>query len=213
MSSTARGGKRSEADHYPTPAWCVDRLLEACALPGGRWLEPCAGEGAIAEAVLASRDDVMFDLHELRPDCLPALQRIVPDGRIALGDVLLRSPPRTRYDVVITNPPFSSAQPVLEWSLRAGTTVVLLLRLNFLGTRGRAAFMRRHPPDVYVLPDRPSFTGKGTDSIEYAWFVWPRERREAGTIRVLATTDKDQRQQRKPVRGPDQPAPKDALRR
>ena len=91
--------------------------------------------------------------------------------------------------------------------------VVLLLRLNFLGTRGRAAFMRRHPPAVYVLPDRPSFTGKGTDSIEYAWFVWPRERREAGTIRVLATTDKDQRQQRKPVRGPDQPAPKDALRR
>ena len=29
MSSTNRGGQRSEADFYPTPAWLVDRLLEA----------------------------------------------------------------------------------------------------------------------------------------------------------------------------------------
>ena len=25
-------------DYYPTPAWCVRRLLEAVDLPGGRWL-------------------------------------------------------------------------------------------------------------------------------------------------------------------------------
>lgn len=35
--------------------------------------------------------------------------------------------------------------------------------------------MRSHTPDIYVLPNRPSFSGKGTDSIEYAWFVWRKE--------------------------------------
>ena len=30
MSATGRGSERETADFYPTPAWCVDRLVEAC---------------------------------------------------------------------------------------------------------------------------------------------------------------------------------------
>ena len=48
-----------------------------------------------------------------------------------------------------------------------------LLRINFLGSQKRYDFWQQFPPDgLYVLSKRPSFTGKGTDSIDYAWFVW-----------------------------------------
>ena len=72
--------------------------------------------------------------------------------------------------------------------------VVMLLRLNFLAGGGRADFMRAQEPDVYVLPNRPSFTGHGTDSCEYAWFVFGASRpKPSGIVRVLATTPKEQR--------------------
>ena len=34
-------------------------------------------------------------------------------------------------------------------------------------------FWKAYPVNkLYVLSKRPSFTGKGTDSAAYAWFVW-----------------------------------------
>jgi hypothetical protein len=53
--------------------------------------------------------------------------------------------------------------------------------------------MRARTPDVYVLPNRPSFTGGSTDSIEYAWFVWRTRAARSGTIRVLAETGREER--------------------
>jgi hypothetical protein len=78
-------------------------------------------------------------------------------------------------DTVIMNPPFSLGLSFVEYALshtRRGATIVALLRLAFLEGQGRAELHRKHPSDVYVLPKRPSFTGKGTDSSAYGWFVW-----------------------------------------
>lgn len=51
--------------------------------------------------------------------------------------------------------------------------VCMLLRVNFLGSQKRAAWMRANTPSVYVLPKRPSFKSDGkTDATEYAWFLW-----------------------------------------
>ena len=80
MSSTNRGGKRQDLDVYPTPAWVVDRLLEVVDFPGGRWLEPCAGDGAIMRAVNAWRADVRWDACELRAECTPALDASPVEG-------------------------------------------------------------------------------------------------------------------------------------
>ena len=53
------------------------------------------------------------------------------------------------------------------------TTVIMLLRINFLSSQKRYDFWQQFPPDgLFVLSKRPSFTGTGTDSQEYAWFVW-----------------------------------------
>lgn len=188
MSATGRSDVRVVADVYPTPSWCVRRLLEAVELPGGDWLEPAVGEGAIVRAVNEVRDDVRWSGVEIRD--VPAIGD--PDG-LYCGDFLKFDPYR-RWSVCITNPPYSLAREFIEHAWPMADHVAMLLRLNFLGGEKRATAMRKHPPDVYVLPNRPSFTGHGTDATEYCWMVWrTRERRQHGIVRVLASTPRTER--------------------
>lgn len=56
MSATGRGKQRVDFDYYPTPPWCVWRLLDRNAeelglLEAPRLLEPTVGDGAIVRAV------------------------------------------------------------------------------------------------------------------------------------------------------------------
>lgn len=207
MSSTNRGGQRSEADWYSTPPWCVHRLLEKCSLPEGIWYEPCAGEGAIVQAVKSALvgypASVQWWANELREDAEEFLRKFVSPERTTYGDYLdgdLKTPPPEQVRVVITNPPFAIAYEVLQRSLGVfpNAHVVLLLRLNFWGSVKRRDFLGKFPADTYVLPNRPDFLGQGkTDSPEYAWFVWPDSprRREAATIRVLRETSLKERRE------------------
>lgn len=204
MSATGRSDVRRPDDAYETPVWCVKRLLEEIALPGGRWLEPCAGSGAILSAV--ELDDVRFTAVELREEGIKHLQRICCDGDIVLHgdflggeiqDALARERAGWgggRYSVCITNPPYSLAEEFVRACIPLARYTIMLLRLNWLASERRSTFMRSHMPDVYVLPNRPSFTGGGTDCTEYAWFVWPPDRdRNAGIIKVLASSPKEER--------------------
>jgi hypothetical protein len=194
MSATNRGSVRNEADFYPTPGWCVRRLLEACPLPGGNWLEPAAGDGAIIKAVNAVRPDVRWSALDIRAEVAP---QIAQTGASFIGADFLTTADAigsARFDVLITNPPFSLAQEFIERSLRVADCVAMLLRLNYLGGAKRCEFMRANPPSVYVLPNRPSFTGHGTDATEYAWFVWnPPTFGGNGRIQVLPLTPAEER--------------------
>lgn len=93
-----------------------------------------------------------------------------------------------RPDVIITNPPFSLAMEILEKSMKIVSEkgkVILLLRLGFLASDKRFDFMRGNPPtDMFVLHKRPSFTGKGTDSQEYGWFVWDKDK-QTQSIKII----------------------------
>lgn len=194
MSATNRGADRARLDYYPTPSWAVRRFLEAAPMPAGRWVEPCAGDGAIIRAV--SRADVEWTAIEIRRECRESLDasgatHVIIDDALHDGR---RSVTRPRFEVMLTNPPFTLAMEFIEWGFRAANIVAVLLRLNFLASVRRNEFMRRHPPDVFVLPDRPSFTGSGTDSIEYAWFLWPSvRRRQHGRLAVLPATPRTER--------------------
>lgn len=206
MSSTNRGSKRVNNDFYRTPSWCVKRLLEDVDLPKGLWFEPCAGNGAIIEAVNSLyskwRPPIKWRANEINKKYEADLLKLVQHHHMRIGDYLTMNlldmypeDDRENPDVIISNPPFSIAMQVVEHSFAFDPTyVVMLLRLNFLASAARAAFMRRRMPDVYVLPNRPSFTGGATDSIEYAWFVWgPEATNNCGEIRVLATTNLEDR--------------------
>jgi hypothetical protein len=198
MSSTNRGRSRERSDTYPTPSWCVRRILEAVPLPAyGAWLEPCAGEGAIIKAVQKFQPQHAAYWHavEIRPEAVEALAKI-QNVQQYHSDFLKRDtrlPPWCwTYHVCLTNPPFSFALEFAQGCREICEHTILLLRLNFLASAERAEFMRETKPDVYVLPNRPSFTlGGKTDSIEYAWFHWHQN--SQGLVRVLPTTSKEER--------------------
>jgi len=191
VSATNRGGERAHDDVYATPAWCVRRLLEACPLPNGRWLEPACGDGAIVRAVKFHRSPDVWGMSDIRRVDVPGAQQADFLSPGAWGRV-------TPFDVIITNPPYSLAEPFVRRALELAPHghVVMLLRLAWLASARRAPLMRANAPDVYVLPNRPSFTGGRTDSTDYGWFVWtPRRGRASGTVTVLATTPAEERHQ------------------
>lgn len=208
MSSTNRGGKRTKADNYPTPKFCVLRLLERIDPHRQRWggqfaFEPCAGEGAIIAAAnefyKGSERAPTWVSNELRKDAKLVLSRHVPPSHQNFGDYLDRDRSfqggtcaHINPGMLISNPPFNIAYEVIQRSLHfREADIYMLLRLNFLASVKRAKFMNEFPPDVYVLPNRPDFKAHGkTDSIEYAWFRWPagKRRRAAGAVQALDTT-------------------------
>lgn len=194
MSATGRnlaGSERRADDFYSTPAWCVRALLRGVDLPRRKWLEPCAGNGAIVRAVADEIDCIDWTLCELRGDELrmngALLQTLlcVEDSEyqdvkgMHVGDFLtlpsfvaITGQPK-RFDVCIGNPPYSLAQEFVNQALGCSRIVCFLLRLNFLGSQKRATWLRANTPSVLVLPRRPSFTDDNkTDATEYAWFCW-----------------------------------------
>jgi hypothetical protein len=193
MSSTKRnkeGFERATFDYYPTPAWTVHRLLEKLNLPGGIWLEPCAGDGAIAKAVNEVRKDVEWDFNEIQPEMCKTLKSL-PHRTLTNLDYRQVSTRSEQPRVIITNPPFALAMDCIQKSFELKPDyIVFLLRLNFLASKARAAFMSLNTPDVYVLSARPSFihTGQG-DSVDYAWFVWQKTKspNTAGKLVMIPT--------------------------
>lgn len=182
--------KRSPYDFYPTPVDCVVKLLENETVYGNI-LEPCAGDGVICSTILQKLSNTMFidaiEIDESHQDKLSDCGA----ARIFYKDILqVDGNFLSKYDVIITNPPFSIAQEILEHILDnvdlEETKVIMLLRLNFLGSQKRHEFWKKHLPDrIHVLSKRPSFTGQGTDSQEYAWFVWDKNGVSKNHINVI----------------------------
>lgn len=167
-------------EFFPTPATAIRAIAPFLAtLPGGPWLGPCAGAGAIPR-VLGAIGTVRWDLCELRATERPRLSRLMKERPWDIREVecpcnyLHRTPPAQRYAVGVDNPPFSLAARFKAKLREECEHVVLLLPFGFLETVSRGRMHRADPPDVRILSKRPSFTGDGhTDGIGYAWFSWP----------------------------------------
>lgn len=176
MSSTGRGLPREANDFYPTPKWLTRAIVPKVTNNPYTIFEPACGTGAIV--------DVMRE-------AFPEAYVYATD--LTTGQDFLTTPPRREFNLIITNPPFSLAQEFIDramlWRRDSSSLVVMLLRLNFLGSQKRAEWWRSRPmPAVYVTPKRPPFGknkhGKiGTDSTEYAWFIWGQPQ----TLEILPT--------------------------
>lgn len=182
MSATNRGTARRPADFYETPAKAVKVLLEHHRLRGPI-LEPCAGSGAIVRAIreyYSSRPRLHITAIEIREEERSTLQQF---AEVHIADFRDWAPNRW-YRTIITNPPYSLAEEVLERALLVAdnrTEILLLLRLAFLESRKRRDAWQRWPLQrIYVLSERPSFTGGGTDATAYGWFLFRKGRRGKG---------------------------------
>ena len=185
--------KTTKNDNYETPHWCVEWLLDEVELPGGKWLEPAAGSGGIIRAVNEHRSDVAWTAVEKREECERFLMGLVEPGSL-YRDFLQESCParQRRFDVVISNPPFSEAEQFVLASLPLADKVVMLARLDWLGSlREKRPWLVDHQPDVYVLGKRPWFILDGRemkkpDLSNYGWLVWPGDKkRTEARLKIL----------------------------
>ena len=179
--------KRSPYDFYPTPKSAIDSLMDILSIYhinlGDRILEPCAGDGALIPSIWHPGAEIQaYDIDESH---LPALRELCDNGDIVCygtQDILTLTQKEYDYfDTIITNPPFSITQEIMEHILnlrensvyKSHNYVIILQRLGFLGSQKRHNFWNKYPPNaVWALSKRPSFTGCGTDAHEYGWFIW-----------------------------------------
>lgn len=179
MSATNRGAIRRECDFYKTPDEAIEKILDALVdFYGDNILECCAGDGAIIKALRRNFEGIKISAIEIREEERENLIKAGADC-VDIGDFLTLTPTSPKPDLIITNPPYSIAQEIIGHCFKVApdAEVVMLLRLAFLESKKRKAFWERHPvTQLYVLSERPSFTGKGTDATAYAWFVWSKHR-------------------------------------
>ncbi len=169
--------KRQDKDFYPTPRWTIDLLLDNYDLQPGWILEPCAGNGVICKA-LREHDgwDGSIDAVEIREEEQDILREYCDEVHIMdfleIPKGYFGSAPGT----IITNPPFSIAEKVVEHCFEIAdekTEIIMLLRLGWLESKKRELFWSKYPNvSLITLRDRPKFVGNGTDFAAYGWFIW-----------------------------------------
>jgi len=191
MSSTNRGSSRDShiSDYYITPVDIIKDFLNKFIEIEGKYvfkavLDPCAGGDdthpmSYPAALEAFGIKGNIDTVDIRQDSLAQLKT----------DYLQLSVPSETYNVIITNPPFNCALEIIEKSLKDVSQdgyVIMLLRLNFLGSKKRKPFWDANSPKyVFVHSKRISFFGNTTDSIEYAHFVWQKNNKNPTQLFII----------------------------
>lgn len=180
MSATGRsaaagtGYERHPDDDFATPYWCTRAILPHLKTYGaGVALDPCCGAGAILDCIDELEKSRIRSFGRGYPRWTSTIGiEINPErairargsGRIVqTADTLQADWPRA--DVLVTNPPYSLALPIIERAILTFSSLdpvpkidmAFLLRINFLGSQKRAEFHTQHPSDIYVLPRRPEF--------------------------------------------------------
>jgi hypothetical protein len=182
-----------ESDHWPTPAWVTEALLERDPPPKGWVVEPSAGEGGIVKPLArAGYNIVAIEIRSVSPITLDGGESLVcPDVHIVIrnadwlsvrSDELCDCQPAFS---IVCNPPYAPASAMLAHVKHCFTVgaeyIAALLPVNFFCSADRAAFHVAHPVSgFYPLSRRPRFVGGGGQR-DIAWFVW---RKGATTQRV-----------------------------
>lgn len=207
LSSTNRSNARKEhmSDYYVTPISDIELFLkEFDKRVDVDWnkiniLDPCAGgneeikdECGIKELYHPMRYPTA--IHNIFGECNISTMDIRKDSLACNQGDYLQIELETRPDLIITNPPFANAVQIIEKALddiKDNGYVIMLLRLNFFGSKERKKFFENLMPEwCFVHHKRISFCDKkdgngyvqfdkngnakhgSTDSIEYAHFVF-----------------------------------------
>jgi hypothetical protein len=168
---------RVERDFYPTP----DKLIRAYLAQNPNLfdlddtiLEPCIGEGAIANPLRGMGYRV---------------------GGTDITDGIEFDASKPEYwterhpDWVFTNPPFNLATPIIEHALKqAQKGVIMLLRSSYLEPcKDRRHLLNKQVAQVTFCNPRPKFRidTKGSDSATAVFIVWRKQPTECVKISYL----------------------------
>jgi hypothetical protein len=182
MSSTNRGYERHKTDYYITPIQPIKDFFSRFFIVENDWfarpdrmlyLDPCAGGDEYNDMsypkVIQDEFDGDVITIDIREDSRAELKLNYLDFNIG----------NLKPDIIITNPPFYIALDIIKKGLedvKDGGYVIMLLRLNFFGSKERKIFFDSFMPEYcFIHSKRISFMKGATDSIEYAHFVWKKE--------------------------------------
>lgn len=193
MSSTNRGRERNKYDYYVTPKNEVRKFLKVFLQNNeikGNILDPCAG-GDLNHGMTYPEA-----INEIIKDCKVKTLDIRPDSRAEYKNIdylktdISELIEGYKPNAIFTNPPFNLAMDFIKKALEEVNEngfVIMLLRLNFLGSESRNTWLKNNMPyEIYVHSKRMSFTGDGkTDSIEYAHFIWKKGHKGATKLYLL----------------------------
>lgn len=159
-------------DTYYTPDWvvqqCIAEVIPFVCPVANRILEPGAGQGAFVKRLRERYPNGHITAVDIDP-------YEWPEADVQLHQDLLETRFNDRFDLVVGNPPFSRALEFIQHALGCSKSVVFLLRQGFLSSQKRSPFFRLHrPSDVYILSNRPQFTGEGSDKADYCFVCWGR---------------------------------------
>jgi len=170
VGSSRNNGDRQQNDFYPTPRWCIDELLKREKFDGNIW-ECACGKGDISDALKENGYDTfssdIIDYNGYLDDTIDFLNYS--------GD--------TKYDNIITNPPYKYALDFVNQSKRyANNKIAMFLKTVFLESSGRYNMFQDTDfqlKTMYQFSKRPSLYKNGEKTknggmIAYAWYVWDR---------------------------------------
>lgn len=164
---------RRANDFYETPPWMTRALLHHVPqIVGSTVLEPCAGDGSIADVLRADGECVVLtaDIDTARATHFRGCASQMP----YFGD--------SRPSWVITNPPYAMplCTEIVARSIEVALVgVAMMLRVSFkeptAKVNPRGPFLEANPITRELVMPRHSFTGNGkSDSATTAWMIWAK---------------------------------------
>ena len=175
LGSTTFGSEpRQVRDYYATDPVALEKFLQAFEEDGNRlhlniW-EPACGEGNLVEVLEQRGHQVRgSDIYDYGNN---EVQNFLESEYLYDGDIL-------------TNPPYKIAKEFVQHGIEKipeGCQVVMLLRIQFLESKGRYEWFKNNPPKwIYVHSSRikiwknnDSVKYPGTQPLCYAWYVWEK---------------------------------------
>jgi ParB-like chromosome segregation protein Spo0J len=180
-----RAIERAHHDHYPTPAWATEALLERETFGKSVW-EPACGQGAMSEVLKRAG-------YQVRSSDL------IDRGYGEVEDFL-----QSHYiaQSIVTNPPFKLAEAFVKKALQQATyKVAHFLPLTFLEGARRYSLLSESPlKTLYVFSTRVNLykiadANNGNGRAAFAWYAWKTNYRGRPTIEWIADKPKHPSQQ------------------
>lgn len=183
-------------EQYFTPPWLVDLYFQKVwprEMEVNCILEPCMGAGAFVNGAHRNgKGGLEIESFDVDPKA----------HLHARGVDFLSWKWSKRYDVLVTNPPFTLAQKFAMRGMQCAWVTTLLVRQSFLSTQKRGEWLKENRPySVHIVTRRPTFElserqrewliyeGKdpdkwGSDNAEYCFVTWLHESIEVEETRL-----------------------------